>query len=321
MPRTASLADFLSAFLRTAPLALPLTAAALGLGFWQLERLAWKEGLLAARAAGQAAPPLALTAGEGGAGEGGEPAPWRRVVAHGRFAEAAPFMVGPRGAPEGERGGQGGQREQGAWVFAPFVLEAEAEAEGEGELVWVLRGWVPFAEGLRPVPAAAPPLGRVALGGTLREGGWRGPAFLRPRLPEAGGALYAYAALEAFRRAAEAGGASLPPLGLATEAGLYVVAACTADRQGSGQGEGAAAGTACPGAPASVEEAGAAVRADGPREPVAVPPLPALRNEHRNYARTWFSLAAALLVGWFFLARSRAAKGSGQGRLGEGGGA
>ena len=224
-------------------------------------------------------------------------------------------MVGPRGAPEGERGGQG------AWVFAPFVLEAE----GEGELVWVLRGWTPFAEGLRPVPASAPPLGRVALGGTLREGGWRGPAFLRPRLPEAGGALHAYAALEAFRRAAEAGGAALPPPGLATEAGLYVVAACTADRQGSGQGlgqgEGAAAGTACPGAPASAGEAGAAVRADGPREPVAVPPLPVLRNEHRNYARTWFSLAAALLVGWFFLARSRAAKGSGRGRLGEGGGA
>ena len=57
-----------------------MLALTLGLGVWQLQRLAWKEGLLAAIDRGEATPPVPLSS---------TPEPFRRVVATGRFLPAA----------------------------------------------------------------------------------------------------------------------------------------------------------------------------------------------------------------------------------------
>ena len=57
-----------------------MLALTLGLGFWQLQRLAWKEGLLASIDRGEAAPPVALPA---------TPEPFSRVTMIGQFEPGA----------------------------------------------------------------------------------------------------------------------------------------------------------------------------------------------------------------------------------------
>jgi surfeit locus 1 family protein len=66
-------------------LALPILALLLGLGSWQVQRLAWKQGVLAELAAAQAQPPIPAPE---------NPPPYAHVTATGRFRPGAEAMLG-----------------------------------------------------------------------------------------------------------------------------------------------------------------------------------------------------------------------------------
>ncbi len=158
---------------RLALCALPAFALLVGLGFWQLQRLEWKEGLIAERAARLAAPAVAI----------GEIRDWRslerrRVSARGRYLHDRGMRVVNRlrrGRP-------------GHGLVTPLALP-------DGSAVLVDRGWMPPDAAPRPEPA-----GEVFVVGLLRAGGrsnaWqprndpaRGEWFFvdAPRMAEAAG--------------------------------------------------------------------------------------------------------------------------------------
>ncbi len=105
-----------------------------GLGTWQVERLHWKEGLIAERAAAVTAPPIALPATLAAA-RGAE---FRHVSLDGRFLGAREFRVHAL-SMEGD---------DGYHAVAPFAL-------AEGGIVLVDRGFVPVGAVAAPPPAAA----------------------------------------------------------------------------------------------------------------------------------------------------------------------
>lgn len=130
--------------------AVPALAVLVGLGAWQLQRLDWKEGVIAERAARLAAPPLAI--------EDIGDADWRglehrRVRLSGRYLHDREMLVVNR-----LRRGQAGYG-----LVTPLVL-------GDGAAVLVDRGWVPLSwpEGPR---AGRPPAGEDGAAGLLRAGG------------------------------------------------------------------------------------------------------------------------------------------------------
>ena len=98
-------------------------AVLVGLGTWQLQRLQWKEGLIAYREAQLALAPVAV-GGQIGDGVG---AAFRRARATGRFLHASEFLVVNR-----VRKGRAGFD-----VVTPLRLEA-------GDHILVNRGWVPI---------------------------------------------------------------------------------------------------------------------------------------------------------------------------------
>lgn len=101
-----------------------LVLIALALGIWQVQRLAWKERLLADIAAGESQGPVPL---------GPSPPPFRRVLASGQFVPG---------------------------VYARYGVEVRAGAmgshllallrQGNGDAILVDRGWAP--EGFDPLP-------------------------------------------------------------------------------------------------------------------------------------------------------------------------
>lgn len=123
-------------------------AVLLGLGTWQLHRLAWKRDLIAAAEAGLAAPPIELPPGEDLAA-----VDFRRVAVSGTYLHGAAFAFGLE-ASVGE---------PGARLITPFRL-------AEGRVILVDRGWLP--EELLPpnVPAGLEPEGSQRLVGVAR---WR----------------------------------------------------------------------------------------------------------------------------------------------------
>jgi surfeit locus 1 family protein len=120
----------------------------LGLGTWQLQRLAWKEALISAAQAQLAATPLALPA------DGLEALDFRRVGAAGTYLHDASFAFGLSAS--------GG--EPGARLITPFRLD-------DGRVILVDRGWLPEALLPPDVPAGLQVTGRVAVEGVAR---WRG---------------------------------------------------------------------------------------------------------------------------------------------------
>lgn len=131
-----------------AALAVAAFAVLVGLGTWQLDRLAWKEALIAERTAMLARSPVVLTGDPAEA----EAAAFRRVAVTGTFLHAAERLVGPR-----VRNGQAGWH-----VVTPLELE-------NGRVVLVDRGWVPEARKYPYSRRAGMVGGRVTVQGIVRR--------------------------------------------------------------------------------------------------------------------------------------------------------
>ncbi|OYQ32573.1 hypothetical protein CHU95_17480 [Niveispirillum lacus] len=101
----------------------------LGLGTWQLERLAWKTDLISRVEAGLAADPVDLPASIN------SPADWDyvRVRVTGRLLHDNETYIGPRLYPRPD-----GRQEQGVHVLTPLLRD-----DGAG-IVLIDRGWVPL---------------------------------------------------------------------------------------------------------------------------------------------------------------------------------
>ncbi|WP_269583586.1 SURF1 family protein [Roseibium sp. Sym1] len=127
----------------------------LNLGFWQLDRLAWKEHLIEQVRAGVASQPVPAP-GPGDWSALTEEADYRHVSLNGHFLEGAVFYYIALEKPVGRVGGPG------LMVYAPFETD-------DGWVVLVNRGFVP--QGLDPAEREAittPPEGDWRLTGLLR---------------------------------------------------------------------------------------------------------------------------------------------------------
>ena len=129
-------------------LALPVLALLLGLGSWQVQRLAWKQGVLAELAAAQARPPTPAPE---------NPPAYAHITATGRFRPGAEAMLGleVRGTTLGGS------------------LIAVLDRAGAPPLL-VERGWAPLEGGQVNRPA-----GEVTLAGYARFSDRRNPLAAR----------------------------------------------------------------------------------------------------------------------------------------------
>lgn len=212
----------------------------LGLGTWQLQRLGWKEGLIAERAARLEAPEIALPA------DLARPADleYRRVRLAGTFLHER----------ELHQGGRTRNRRVGFHVVTPLRLD-------DGRTILVDRGWVPPEAKAPETRPGSRPEGPVEIAAILRTGGWKGRAVLQPDNDPAGN-HWIWLDLPAMTAGLER------PV-----TALYAVA--------------------LPGLGASDPEA-----LPKPAE-VAV----AIRNDHLEYALTWYALAVALAVIYVLVGR------------------
>jgi surfeit locus 1 family protein len=147
---------------------LPLTLGALagfavliGLGTWQVQRLHWKEGLIAERTAATSAPPVALPRSV----EAARPLEFHRVEVKGVFLHDREVPV------HGIERRSGGA---GYLILTPLRL-------ADGAVVLVERGWVPTDKREAATRAQDNPPGEVSVEGFLRlapaeKPGWFVPA-------------------------------------------------------------------------------------------------------------------------------------------------
>jgi len=216
----------------------------LGLGTWQIQRLAWKEALIAQYQARASAPPIPLP------NPVADPAALdnRPVRLVGRFLHDRELYLGARSY----------QGEVGFHIVTPVRLD-------DGRAVLVDRGWVPAARRDPATREAGQVAGTVEIAGVARSGGWRGSAFFRPaNEPERNHWLWYDLPVMAARA------------GLENAVTTVYVAAAPGEVPGG--------------------------------LPIAVLPEANLRNEHLEYAITWYTLAVALAV-IYFLHQSRPARG------------
>jgi surfeit locus 1 family protein len=209
---------------------LPVLAALIALGSWQLQRLDWKEGQIAEREARSTAPAIALPP------EIGDPQAleYRRVRLIGRFLHEAEMYLG----------GRTFKGQVGVHVVTPMVL-----ADGRGLLVD--RGWVPMTRKAPASRAEGQLDGPLALEALLRTGGWKGSTAFRPD-----------------NRPADSTWFWVDPEAMAASAGLK-------------------------------DPVTAVYAAAGPAEnpgglPIGGQTRITLRNDHLQYAITWYALAAVL---------------------------
>ncbi|WP_245295761.1 SURF1 family protein [Rhizobium rhizosphaerae] len=132
-----------------------------GLGTWQMQRLAWKEGLLAAIAERRAAPPADLRAIEAIAAGGGD-VDYRTVRVEGRFLHDRErhFFTTWNGQP-------------GYAVYTPLVL-------ADGRMLLVNRGFVPYERKPVDTRAAGQTDGMVTITGLARARLPAKPSFILP---------------------------------------------------------------------------------------------------------------------------------------------
>ncbi|MFE0755159.1 SURF1 family protein [Inquilinus sp. NPDC058860] len=135
---------------------IPALALMIGLGVWQLERLAWKTDLIDRIERGLAAPPVPLPAGIGPDFD------YRHVTVTGRFDAVHAFRLLAR-VHDGAAGIQ---------VVVPLIRD-----DG-GPAVMVNRGWVPLGTDGKPVAYDPPPEDTVTVEGVARRPlpqGWMQP--------------------------------------------------------------------------------------------------------------------------------------------------
>ena len=134
--------------------AVPAMAVLIGLGTWQLDRLEWKQGLIAQRTAGIEAPPMPIAE---------IPTDWRsaefrRIRLKGRFLHDREMLVVSktfRGRP-------------GYHVVTPLTLV-------DGAIVLINRGWIPLELKEAETRLQGQPAGVIALEGVLRGAGRPSP--------------------------------------------------------------------------------------------------------------------------------------------------
>jgi surfeit locus 1 family protein len=137
-------------------LALAAFLVLLALGTWQVERKAWKEGLIAALDERLAAPPLALPPSATWSGLDPAQAEFRRVSFAAEFLDGQEALVYTSGSPL--RTDVSGP---GFWVFSPARL-------ADGSVVVVNRGFVPEERQEAKSRPGGELRGRVHLVGALR---------------------------------------------------------------------------------------------------------------------------------------------------------
>lgn len=226
------------------PIVLAALAILVGLGLWQLDRLAWKQDLVATLEQRTGAEPLALPA----AAQDQDLAEleYRPLRVEGRYLHDRELFLVSR-TREGE---------VGLHLVTPFRLR-------DGRTLLIDRGWLP-AEARDPASRPDSLLaGEVAQVGLVRRGGWAGSSWLRPANDPAGN-QWLWLDLLAMAEAA----------GLERPITSFYLSALPGQHPGAWP--------------------------EGGRTQVA------LRNDHLEYALTWFALAGVLLA--VFLAWRRRPK-------------
>jgi surfeit locus 1 family protein len=232
--------------------ALVMFIVLIGLGTWQLERKAWKEGLIAALAPRTSAEPVPLPVPERWSALDPESDEFRRVTFSATIAPEREVLV--YGSGSSVRPDVSGP---GYWVFAPAALPG-------GGVVVVNRGFLP--EGQQDRKTHMPPAGSVDLIGALR---WPEPR--RWFVPNDDPARNLWFARDQLAMAQAKSWGNVAPFYVELESSTGSL-------------------------------------------PRAGPLTPTLRNEHLQYALTWYGLAAVLAVMFAFWLQSR--RRDGQGRLG-----
>ncbi len=146
-------------------------AILISLGNWQMERLAWKEGLIAQMQERAYGEPGAILPPESWGDYVPQDEEYRRVAVTGRFLHEHEVAVHGL-MPTSTRGNP----VQGFYLLTPFEIE-------DGALVFVNRGFVPTSmrdPAARPAP---PPEGEVSLTGLVRAPEERG-MFVPENIPE-----------------------------------------------------------------------------------------------------------------------------------------
>jgi surfeit locus 1 family protein len=136
---------------------IPAVLIMIGLSIWQVERLQWKEGLIADRQARIAAAPIDLPA------PGSNPADveYRRVHLTGHFLHDHEMYLAARSL----------NSNIGYHVITPLVLSS-------GETVLVDRGWTPDTKKLPETRAAGQLAGELSMDGVVRLS--QRQAFMQP---------------------------------------------------------------------------------------------------------------------------------------------
>ncbi len=138
---------------------IPVLVALVALGSWQVQRLYWKEALIAERQARSTAPAIALP----DVIDYPDDLEFHAVRVRGTLHHAREMYLAAR-TLEGV---------VGLHVVTPMTLE-------DGRTLLIDRGWVPDA---RRDPATRPEgqlPGVVVLMGLMRTDGWKGPEFMKP---------------------------------------------------------------------------------------------------------------------------------------------
>ncbi|MET1025607.1 MAG: SURF1 family protein, partial [Dongiaceae bacterium] len=125
----------------------PMVIIMIGLSIWQVQRLHWKEGLIADRQGRIAAAPIDLPA----AGSNLDQIEYRRIAITGHYLHDHELYLAARSMNDNV----------GYHVITPFVLRS-------GETVLVDRGWVPTDKKLPASRPEAQQAGELTLDGVIR---------------------------------------------------------------------------------------------------------------------------------------------------------
>ncbi len=210
-------------------ISLPMIVVMLGLGSWQLQRMAWKEGLIDRLESRMMAPAIPAP----GAGADIEEFEFRRVTATGEWLHQ--FEMPLIGRPE--------KGTVGYHVVTPLRT-------AEGRVLLVNRGWIPDGRKDAARRPESQPTGTVTVEGIVRRAGLRN-SFTPDNEPGRGMWFY----VDVPQMAAFAKAEGVP--------NYYI------------------------------DELR---RETGPQLPIGADPMIGLRNEHLQYAITWFAMAFGLIV-------------------------